>query len=73
MFTAAPAARLGRDNHTYFDARILTDGEEMRICTPTLHGRVVYSAQEQASDKEQLLGDLVKKLDVAEGILGRLS
>jgi hypothetical protein len=72
LYSAGLNARLGRQNHQYFDARILTDGEKLRTVIPTMVGRCVYTAQEQPGGRDRIQDDLFKKVATAEGLLGRL-
>ncbi len=72
LYSAGLNARLGRHNHQYFDARILTDGEKLRTVIPTMVGRCVYTAQEQPGGRDRIQDDLLKKVATAEGLMGRL-
>jgi hypothetical protein len=72
LYSAGLHARLGRQNHLYFDARILTDGEKLRTVIPTMVGRAVYTAQEQPGGRDRIQDDLLKKVATAEGLMGRL-
>ena len=72
VYSAGLHARLGGQNHQYIDARILTDGEKLRVVIPTMMGKCAYTAQEQPGGRDRIQGDLFKKVATAEGLLDRL-
>jgi hypothetical protein len=72
VYSAGLHARLGRQNHQYFDARILTDGEKLSVVIPTMMGKCAYTTQEQPGGSDRFQGDLFKKVATAEGLLDRL-